>query len=329
MSEQRTHDLIIVGAGPAGLSAAVGAESEWISTLVLDSDNKLGGQAGTSSLIENFPGFPGGVTGPDLMARMIDQALSFSTEFMAPVRVDGIEQTSEGVALCENGNKYVGGAVLLACGVEYRRLRASNLAAYLGRGVSYGSPNMANTYDAKKAFVVGGANSAGQAAMHLSKFADCDVRMLVRGGRIEDKMSGYLVDRVSDNDKIEVITDTDVVAVDGNGRLEKITIKTGEEERTVDADELFILIGAETRTAWMPDEIARDQFGFVYGGNKMPGERAEQFKEVNGRYPLDHETSMPGVFVAGDLRSGSNKRVALAVGDGMEVIPELHQYRAN
>jgi thioredoxin reductase (NADPH) len=322
------HDFVIVGAGPAGLSAAVGAESEHLDTLVLDSKGRLGGQAGTSSLIENFPSYPEGITGPNLVSRMVDQALRFNTEFLAPVRIDSVEATEEGLELREDGERYLGKAALLSCGVDYRRLRAKNLAAYLGRGVTYGSPRMKDIFKDRKMFVVGGANSAGQAAVHLSEFGGCSVNMLVRGERVEDRMSGYLVDKVSNKSNIDITTNTEITSVNGNGCLESITIRTGDEEREVDADELFILIGAVPRTGWLPKEVRRDKYGFVLAGSDLPEDVQSQFEEANGREPFKHESSMPGLFVAGDVRSGSSKRVALAVGEGMAVIPEVHQYMA-
>lgn len=328
MPRNESHDLVIVGAGPAGLSAAVGAESENIDTLVLDSKSRLGGQAGTSSLIENFPGFPDGVTGPELVARMTDQALRFDTEFIAPLRVEGIRTTEESLVLFGDSDEFIGRAALLSCGVDYRRLKARNLAAYLGRGVTYGSPHMGNTYKDRKICVVGGANSAGQAAMHLAQFTGCNVRMLIRGKSIEDKMSGYLVDRVVGKDNIEVLTESEVQAVNGNGRLEKVTIKTGEDESVLEIDELFVFIGAVPRTKWLPQDVVRDKLGFVVAGNDLPIEVRERFEGVCGRPPFSHETSKPGLFVAGDVKSGSIKRVASAVGDSMGVIPELHQYFA-
>src|SRR5580704_6685145 len=174
------HDLIIVGAGPAGLSAAINAESERIDSLVLETNNRLGGQAGTSTNIENYPGFPEGVSGEELTGRMIDQALKFSTEFLAPVRLDGVEETDNGILVhSDEGESFLGRSVLISCGVEYRRLRARNLAAYLGRGAMYGSPDISVPYKDKCIVVVGGANSAGQAALHLSQ--GCEVHLAVRG----------------------------------------------------------------------------------------------------------------------------------------------------
>lgn len=330
MINPERHDLVIVGAGPAGVSAAATAESERIDTLLLDSSMKIGGQAGTSSFIENYMGFPEGISGDRLMGLMIDQALRFNTEFIAPVRVKDIERTDEGiVAVTDDAETFLGQAVLLSMGVEYRLLRARNLAAYLGRGANYGSPNQSNTYENKNVLVVGGANSAGQAAFHLSEFDACEVHMAIRGGSIEDKMSGYLVDKVKDRKNISVHTNTELTALNGNGHLERVTLKTDDSVDELEIDEVFILIGSVPKTAWLPEQIARDDQGFIIAGTDISADVRSQFMEETGnRPPFANETSMPGVFVAGDVRCGTAKRVALAVGDGASVIPQLHRLRA-
>jgi len=175
---------------------------------------------------------------------------------------------------------------------------------------------------------VGGANSAGQAAVYLSDFEACTVHMLIRGSNIEDKMSGYLVDKVVTRDNIQVHTNTELVGVDGDGRLEKVTIKNDEGVTEMRADEVFVLIGSVPKTHWLPDEVARDKDGFVMAGSDLSTDvRAKFAEQTNGRQPLAHETSMPGLFVAGDVRCGTYKRVALAAGDGAGVIPELHRLR--
>lgn len=329
MTSPEKHDLIVVGAGPAGLSAAITAESERIDTLVLDCSERLGGQAGTSSLIQNYPGFPQGISGADLAARMVDQALTFTTEFIAPVTVQEIEAVEGGVSVTTGERStYLGQAVLLSTGVDYRYLRARNLAAYLGRGAKYGSPDTSLQYPDKDIFVVGGANSAGQAAVHLSEFDGSRVHILVRGKSIEDKMSGYLVDKIMDRSNIEVHTETELVGVDGNGHLEKVTLQTNEGNSEMPADEVFVLIGSVPKTAWLPPSVALDDQGFVMAGSDIPKDIQDQFEDTSGgRQPLPHETSIPGLFVAGDVRCGTHKRVALACGDGAGVVPELHRLR--
>lgn len=326
MPTPETYDLIVVGAGPAGLAAAIGAESERLNTVVLEGKSRLGGQAGTSSLIENYAGFPGGISGPDLMGRMIDQALIFDTEFQAPERATGITRTDEGLVLATGVRKFIGSTVLLSCGVDYRRLGATNLAAYLGRGVTYGSPHMANVYEDKKIFIVGGANSAGQAAVHLSQFSRCDVHLLVRGKSIEDKMSGYLIDKITEIPNIEVHTETEVLGVRGNGCLGEITASEQGVEVKFPANEMFIMIGAEPRTEWLPEDVMRDKLGFILTGTDLSPDDRKKFRDECGRPPLSHETSMHGVFAAGDVRHGTVKRVGYAVGDGSGVVSEFHQY---
>ncbi len=320
------HDLIVVGAGPAGLSAAINAESERIDSLVLESSHRLGGQAGTSTRIENYPGFPDGVSGDELMGRMISQALKFTTEFAAPVRAERLEKTEDGILVhADEGERFLGRSLLIACGVEPRRLRARNLAAYLGRGAIYGSPDIEIPYEGKRIVVVGGANSAGQAALHLSKA--CDVHLVVRGTSIDDKMSAYLTDRIAANQNVQVHTQTELFGVDGDGRLRKATVKRGDELQEWDVDEIFVMIGAVPKTHWLPDVVDRDEAGFVIAGSDLSADSRARFADQNGgRQPLAHETSMSGLFVAGDGRFGTIKRVASAVGDGSAVVPELHRY---
>lgn len=329
LANEEKYDLLVVGAGPAGLSAAINAESESIDALVIDAADRLGGQAGTSSLIENYPGFPGGVSGKQLTGLMVDQALKFNTEFLAPLRAERIEPVDEGFLVHHDSETILGRAVLVSAGVEYRHLLVPNLAAYLGRGVSYGSPNINEAFSGKEVFVVGGANSAGQAAMHLSKFTDCNVNLLVRGRSIEEKMSSYLSDRIMNTDNINVHTETEVVAVDGDGHLNELTLQNGESRKQVSADELFVMIGAVPRTSWLPEGIERDKHGFVMAGGEVNEESRKMFIDAHKRPPLSHETTVPGLFVAGDVRSGTIKRVASAVGDGATVVPDIHKYCAS
>lgn len=332
MSENR-HDLIVIGAGPAGLSAAISAESERVNTLVLDAGEKPGGQAGTSSYIENYAGFPDGVSGEELMGRFIDQALRFTTEFEGPTRANRIiPQGAEGFEVqTEEGASYLGGAVLIACGVEYRILRARNLSAYLGRGANYGSPDLDVSYENKRVIVVGGANSAGQAACYLASFEGCEVKMFIRGDSIEKGMSGYLIDKIAALENVEVQVQTELQGVDGSGRVETAFYTCAEEEgeQTCSVDEVFVMIGSEPRTLWLP-ELQKDDRGFIVAGSDLGEEaRGEFIETTGGRAPLAHETSMPGVFTAGDIRCGTHKRVALAAGDGAAVVPDIHRFRTH
>lgn len=257
---------------------------------------------------------------------MIDQALGFNTEFLGPWRAEGIEDGDRGLRVVDNDEAIYGRAVLMCSGVDYRRLVVPNLAAYLGRGVNYGSPNMSQQYKDKKLIVVGGANSAGQAAMHLAEFTGCQVSLVVRGESIREKMSTYLADRIESAPNIKVLTSTTVSGVDGDGKLKEVALRSGKRESNVQADEMFILIGAAPRTSWLPPAVERDNLGFIKAGVDLGEDVQHGFVEINGRLPLPHETCKPGLFVAGDVRYGTTKRVASAVGDGATSIPDVHRY---
>lgn len=325
---ERNHDLIVVGAGPVGLATAIGAQSEHLKTVVLEGKTRLGGQAGTSSEIKNYPGFPDGISGPELMGRMIQQARNFNAAFEAPERVSDIQHNADDPNIRVTGETrdFIGRVVFLGCGVDYRRLRATNLAAYLGNGVHYGSPNLTTNFEDEKVFLVGGGNNAGQAAVHLSKFSNCSVGLLIRGADLGDKMSGYLVDQILETPNIDVKTETEVTAVDGNSVLTEVTTRSNGVEQTHPVNKLFVMIGAEPRTKWLPEAIARDQYGFILTGTDLPQEARDRFEQECGRAPLSHETSMRGVFAGGDVRHGTVKRVGFSVGDGSATVAELHQY---
>lgn len=328
---QRNPELIVIGSGPAGLSAAINAESERINTLVIDDRPEIGGQASLTSLIENYPGFPKGITGPDLMSRMIDQALHFDTQFMGPTRASRINSSNEGITVeTDDGEMYEGEYVLISTGVERRPLKAKNVAAYKGRGVTYGPPGTPESYKNKTVVVIGAGNSAGQAAYKLSEFEACDVHVLMRGDNIEDGMSGYLIDKLQ-KPNVTIHTNTELTGVDGDGKLDRVGIlnsKTNERSE-IKAGEVFVFIGATPKTGWLPQSISRDSQGYILAGSDLSDEDRKAFEEqTKGRKPLAHETSQPGVFVAGDVRSGTNKRIALAVGDGVGVVPEIHILRS-
>jgi thioredoxin reductase (NADPH) len=319
------YDVIIIGSGPAGLSAAVNAASEGLHTLVLEANEQLGGQAGSSTLIENYAGFRDGVTGEDLAAAMIDQATKFRTQLIAPSRACKIQHEAGGYVITDDmDEQYHARSVVLANGVQYRRLHADGMSRYLGRGVSYGSPTLAADFCNKSVYVIGGANSAGQAAMHLSKCTGCTVHLVVRGKAIEDKMSKYLVDRIKACPNIYVHTDSEVVSVSGSDRLTGIEVRTDGDTWRGGVDSLFVLIGAVPRTSWLHADIKLDDHGFISTGDDV----RIQGTDVFGRRPHPHETTLPGIFAAGDIRGGSIKRCAAAVGEGASVIHEVHQYLA-
>jgi thioredoxin reductase (NADPH) len=319
-------DVVVVGAGPAGLSAAVYGASEGLATLVVDRIG-IGGQASASSLIRNYMGFPRGIGGGDLAGRAYQQAWVFGAEFAFLRSVAGLERTGDGLAVAfRDGGRVRAHVVILATGAAYRRLGVPALEGLVGAGVFYGgAASEAASLRGEDVHVVGGANSAGQAALHLARHART-VTMVVRGDDLEAGMSSYLVREIGESD-IRVRRQTAVVGGGGSGRLEHLVLRhgpTGAEER-VPAAALFVLIGARPRTDWLPEQVARDPRGFV-----LTGDDALR----SGRWPLDRdpvrlETSMPGVLAAGDARQGSVKRVASAVGEGSIAIQSVHRLRVS
>ena len=312
----RTFDVAIVGAGPGGLGAAVYAASEGLSTLIIE-DTAIGGQAGTSSRIENYLGFPAGISGADLAYRAEVQAVKFGAYLTAPRRVVRCEKV-DGMFRLElnSGECFKACSVVLANGVQYRRLPLDGLAEYEGRGVYYAATQLeARFCRDTNAVIVGGGNSAGQAAMFLSRAADC-THMLVRGEGLAETMSSYLSDRVHSDDRIRLRTRSEVVGLHGDTRLEAVTIRdnaTGEEER-VDTRALFIMIGAVPNTDWLPSELELDDKGFIKTGDDTDTECGP------------YATSIAGLYAVGDVRSGSVKRVASAAGEGAVVVSFIHRY---
>jgi thioredoxin reductase (NADPH) len=317
------YDLAILGAGPAGLAAAVYGASEGLSTLVIE-PRAIGGQAGTSSMIRNYLGFPRGVSGGDLTFRAWEQALLFGAQFVFAHRATLLATRGEGrvIALAE-GSEVIARAVIIAAGVAYRRIGVPSLERLVGVGVFYGAAAVeAPAMAGEEVCVVGGANSAGQAALHLAKFAS-RVTLLVRGESLAAGMSDYLIRQIGATPNIEVRLRTRVVEGGGEERLKALTLEdalTGEREE-VTAAALFVMIGAEPRTEWLGDTVRRDERGFVLTGPDVPRE-----VWASDRPPLPFETSMPGVFAAGDVRHGSAKRVAGAVGEGSVAVGSVHQY---
>jgi len=319
------YDLAILGAGPAGLAAAVYGASEGLRTLVIE-PLAIGGQAGTSSLIRNYLGFPRGVSGGDLAHRVWEQALLFGTQFVFTQRAMGLQvHGHERVIALTDGSAAVARAVIVAVGVDYRRLGIPALERLVGVGVFYGAAQVeAPALAGEEVYVVGGANSAGQAALHLAKFA-ARVTLLVRGESLEAGMSDYLIQQIKATPNIEVRLRTRAVDGRGEDRLETLTLEdvgTGQREE-VAAAALFVLIGAEPRTDWLRDVVQLDDRGFILTGRDIP-----QPAWPLERPPLPFETSMPGVFAVGDVRHGSVKRVAGAVGEGSVAVGSVHQYLA-
>jgi thioredoxin reductase (NADPH) len=321
------YDLVVVGAGMAGLAAAVYGASEGLKTLVLEPDAP-GGQAGSSSKIENYLGFPMGVTGERLARAAYDQARRFGAEFITQ-RATGIAADGQyrQVRLA-NGAGVSCRVGLVAAGVCYRRMEVPGIERLTGSGVYYGA-SLAEAQACKDevVFVVGGANSAGQAAMHFSQVAK-QVTMLVRGTGLETSMSKYLIDQIAGTSNIRVETGAEVVEAIGNSHLECVRVRTPMGEQVRPASSLFLFIGAAPQTDWLPGSIMRDPNGFVLSGRdlRVEGQLPKFWKEDREPYLL--ETSMPGVFVAGDVRHGSVKRAASAVGEGSIAVQLMHQYLA-
>ncbi len=327
-SEEGTFDVVVVGAGPAGLSAAVYGASEGLRTIVVDRET-IGGQAGTSSLIRNYLGFPLGIGGAELCSRALDQAWSFGAEtsVLRPatdVRRDGDDR----VVVLADGTQIRTRAVVLATGASYQRLGVPSLESLVGAGVFYGGGiTEAQAMEGAHAYVVGAGNSAGQAAIHLAKHAE-QVTMIVRGGALGASMSDYLVKLIDTAVAIDVRLHTTVIDGHGDGRLEELVLRDSNtgDTRSVPAAALFVLIGARPHTAWLPESIQRDQHGFVLTGTDVVPASTAAAGGRKPRPPLPLETAMPGVFAAGDVRHGSIKRVASAVGDGGVSIRSVHQY---
>ena len=320
---EETYDVAIIGAGPAGLAAAVYGGSEGLKTILIEK-KAPGGQAGTSSRIENYLGFPKGLSGQDLTRRAITQATRFGIEFLSPQAVSSIERKDPYKSLClADGTVIHAKSVVITTGVDYRELPAPGVSDFTGAGVYYGAATTeANNCKNSDVYIVGGGNSAGQGAMYLSKFAR-KVYILIRKPDLSSSMSQYLIDQIDQTENIEVLGHTQVVSAHGSDHLEKLTISIDGKEEERDAVALFIFIGARPHTDWIPDAVARDGKGFIQTGNDLD--------EKGIRWPLERnpyllETAIPGIFAAGDVRSGAMNRVASAVGEGAMSISFVHKY---
>ncbi|MDQ3536286.1 MAG: FAD-dependent oxidoreductase [Bacteroidota bacterium] len=326
--ESQFYDLIIIGAGPAGLAASVYASSEGLSTLVIEKEAP-GGQAGTSAHIANYLGFPGGISGEELSKRAIAQAEKFGVEILRASEVNDIKINKSYKSVILNNQILISSyCVLISTGVSYKTLKTQGFEKFNGAGIYYGAVNTeAPLCEGQDVFIIGGGNSAGQAAMYLSHFAK-NVRILIIEESLETTMSHYLIEQIESTPNIEVHTTTEVKEAFGNKQLEKVRIhnnSTGEtKEFTTSA--IFIYIGAEPQTNWLPKEILRDEKGFIITGFDLikNGEKPDSWK-LN-RFPGLLETSIPGIYAAGDIRFGSVKRVASAVGEGAMAVTMIHQY---
>ena len=324
---QEFYDMVVVGAGPAGLAAAVYGASEGLRTLVIEPEAP-GGQAGSSSRIENYLGFPSGVTGADLGRRAHIQATRFGAEFLTQ-RATGLRTEGQyRFVRLADGREVASHMVLLAPGVQYRKLEIPGAGRLTGRGIYYGAALVeAVACKDEEVYVVGGANSAGQAALHFAKFA-CKVFMLVRGEGLSATMSKYLIDEIERTSNIVLQSRTQVMEAYGEQRLEALRLSTPAGEERVGATSLFVFIGAAPGTEWLPPSILRDEKGFLLAGPDLPRDGKTPNGWTEEREPFLLESSVPGVFVAGDVRHGSVKRVASAVGEGSIAVQFAHQYLA-
>jgi thioredoxin reductase (NADPH) len=324
---QDFYDMVVVGAGPAGLAAAVYGASEGLRTLVIEPEAP-GGQAGSTSRIENYLGFPSGVTGADLGRRAHIQASRFGAEFVSQRAVGLRIEGQYRFVVLGDGREVSSHVVLLAPGVQYRKLDIPGAGRLTGLGIYYGAALVeAVACKDEEVYVVGGANSAGQAALHFAKFA-CKVTMLVRGDGLSATMSKYLIDEIGRTSNIVVEAKTQVLEAFGEERLERLRLHGPEGESVVPASSLFVFIGAAPGTAWLPASILRDENGFVLAGPDLRSDGKLPATWREPREPFLLESSVPGVFVAGDVRHGSVKRVASAVGEGSIAVQFAHQYLA-
>lgn len=327
-AERPFYDLAIVGGGPAGLAAAVYGASEGLTTVMIERQAP-GGQAGSSSRIENYLGFPVGLSGGDLARRGVTQAKRFGVEILTPQEVNGIRvENPYRIVKLADGSEISCHALLIATGVSYRKLDVPGMDRLCGAGVYYGAAmTEAIACSGEEVYVVGGANSAGQAAMHFSKYAH-RVTMLVRGDSLTKSMSQYLIDQIAATPNIRVLTHSSVVEVKGESSLEAIAIantQTGEKQ-ILPATSLFIFIGAKPQTDWLDGLVERDPQGFILTGPVLMRDGQRPRGWTLERDPFLLETNVPGIFVAGDVRYGSIKRVASGVGEGSIVVQFIHQY---
>ena len=324
------YDVVIIGAGPAGLAAAVYGASEGLKTLMIER-KAPGGQAGTSSRIENYLGFPAGLSGADLTRRAISQAVRLGAGFLSPQSVSDIKQ-KDGykTIILEDGPEIISRAVIITTGVDYRKLEVKGVSELTGAGIYYGAATTeASACRDKNVYIIGGGNSAGQAAMYLSKFA-CSVNIVIRKDDLTSTMSSYLIDQIGHTPNVHVLGNTEVIEAKGDKCLEKlvlINVKT-KETREAAAAALYIFIGAKPYTDWLKLNILKDEKGFIETGREL--RNYENFNKTwkLKRDPFLLETSCAGIFAAGDVRSGAMNRVASAVGEGSMAISFVHKYLA-
>ena len=327
---QEVYDVVIIGAGPAGLAAGVYAGSEGLNALLVEK-RAPGGQAGTSSRIENYLGFPKGLSGSELSQRAITQAKRFGVEFLSPQEVVSIETKDHyKIITLVDGSSVNARSIVITTGVNYRKLDAEGIDSFTGAGIYYGAANTeANACKNQDVYVVGGGNSAGQAALYLSKFAK-RVCIVIRKPDLSSSMSQYLIDQIDVTDNINLLPRSVITSAQGQDRLTSLSIKNldTEIEDNVEAAVLLIFIGAKPYTDWIPGDIIKDERGFIQTGPSIvPLSELKKVWKIE-REPYLLETSTPGIFAAGDVRSGAMNRVASAVGEGAMAIKFVHQYLA-
>ncbi|OAQ38385.1 fused response regulator/thioredoxin-disulfide reductase [Pedobacter psychrophilus] len=328
--KNQIYDVVIIGAGPAGLAASVYGASEGLSTLLIER-KAPGGQAGTSSRIENYLGFPTGLSGADLTRRAISQATRFGTEFLSPQSVQDIKQKDNyKIITLESGKEINAKAIVITTGVDYKKLDTKGMNNFSGAGIYYGAAmtEAASCRD-KQVYVLGGGNSAGQAAMHLSKFAK-QVYIIIRKPDLRSSMSSYLIDQILNTPNIKITACTEIIEAYGDDHLNALRLVdlNSNEEKNVDADALYIFIGAKPYTDWIGLNIIKNDKGFIETGRELNS--YDNFKQIwkKGRDPFLLETSAAGIFAAGDVRAGAMNRVASAVGEGSMAISFVHKYLA-
>ncbi len=329
-ASENLYDVIIVGAGPAGLAAAVYGGSEGLKTLLIEK-RAPGGQAGTSSRIENYLGFPSGLSGADLSRRAITQATRFGVEFLSPQEVTDMKVKDQYKILSlADGSEVKAKCVVITTGVYYRKLEAEGIEQFTGAGVYYGAATTeANACVNKDVFIIGGGNSAGQAAMYLAKFAR-NVFILIRRDSLSYSMSQYLIDQIDGTENIQLLAQTELVQACGNTHLEKVVLKNNETEEAEEkeAGSVFIFIGAKPVTDWLKLDLLKNEKGYLETGRDLNKYQNFSSSWKLERQPYLLETCVPGIFAAGDVRAGAMNRVASAVGEGAMSIKFVHQYLA-
>ena len=318
----RECDLLIIGAGPSGLSAAINGASEGLKVCMLDAGLAIGGQAKESNRIENYPmpeGFHEGVTGARLISGFIAQALKFSTEILCPTKAAHIACDGQRkIITTDDYNEYVAKSVMLSIGLSYRKHTALNIGPLMGRGVHYGLPSLqASNLHGCTIIVVGGANSAGQAVLRLAQLRNVNVKLVVRK-KLADQMSQYLIDRIKNSVNIEVMEGCEVISACGAKHLEAVTLRFADNSTTkIKTQRMFFFIGAIPQTLWLRNLISLDAHNFINTGVDV---------SVNDRKVLPYETSIAGIFATGDVRNGSTKRIANAIGEGAAGLAAVHKY---